>query len=168
MRVIINGCLAQTGAHRRRNFNVFQVIPGLIVLENRDARQLPGLGLHAVEEVAVPGHRVVLADQLGEQHIVQRQAVGVQRVGFVVVGLFPGVEQICVLLTVILQGHAVAIGEVAVVVFEPQQRLGFVELAVQKVTLGGHVRTLGSQISPHGAVGRGGGLVGGGTGAHPE
>lgn len=47
------------------------------------------------------------------------------------------------------------IGEVAVVVFEPQQRLGFVELAVQKVTLGGHVRTLGSQISPHGAVGRG-------------
>lgn len=119
------------------------------------ARQLPGLGLHAVEEVAVPGHRVVLADQLGEQRIVQRQAVGVQRVGFVVVGLFPGVEQICVLLTVMLQGHAVAIGEVAVVVFEPQQRLGFVELAVQKVTLGGHVRTLGSQISPHGAVGRG-------------
>lgn len=135
MRVIINGCLAQTGAHRRRNFNVFQVIPGLIVLENRDARQLPGLGLHAVEGVAVPGHRVVLADQLGEQRIVQRQAVGVQRVGFVVVGLFPGVEQICVLLTVILQGHAVAIGEVAVVVFEPQQRLGFVELAVQKVPL---------------------------------
>ena len=67
--------------------------------------------------------------------IVQRQAVGVQRVGFVVVGLFPGVEQICVLLTVILQGHAVAIGEVAVVVFEPQQRLGFVELAVQKSPL---------------------------------
>ena len=95
--------------------------------------------MHTVEEVAVPGHRVVLAGQLGEQCIIQRQAVGVQRVGFVEVGLFPGVEQIGVLFTVILQGHAVAVGEVTVVVFEPQQRFGFVELSMKKVALGRHV-----------------------------
>ena len=65
LRVVVDGRLAQTGAHRRRDLDVFQVVPGLIVLENRDARQLPGLGLHAVQEVAVPGHRVVLARPVG-------------------------------------------------------------------------------------------------------
>ena len=126
LRVVVNGRFIQTGIHCRRNFNVFQVVSGLVVLENRDARQLSGPGLHAVEEVAVPGHRVVLADQLGEQRVVQRKAVGIQRVGFVEVGLLVDFEQRGVFVAVALQIDAVAVGEVAVIVVESQQGLGLV------------------------------------------
>ena len=139
LRVVINGRFAQAGIDGGCDLNVFQIIAALVVLEDRDARQLGRLGLYTVQKIGVPGHRVVLTDQLGEQRVVQRKAVGVQSIRFVKVDLFPGVKQIGIFLPVVLQIDAVAIGKVAVIVIQPQQRLGLVELVVQKVALGGHI-----------------------------
>ena len=109
LRVVVDGRFAQTGIHRCCDLDVFQIVPGLIVLENRDACQLSCLGLHAFQKVGVPGHRVILIHQLSEQTVFHRQAIGVERVALVAVHLFVLVEQGGIFLPVILLNDAVAI-----------------------------------------------------------
>ena len=68
-----------TAIHRKLSFHqimyVFQIVPGTVILKNRDARQLRCLGLNAIQKVAVGRHGVIFALQLAEQAVLCVQVI---------------------------------------------------------------------------------------------
>ena len=124
-----------------------------------------GPRLHAVQELRVGRHGVVLACQLGEQPVVGVQVVGIQVVAFVPVFLLVLLKQGGVVLPVGLHVQT-AVGQLPVVVVDLQQAFVLGQFAVQKLAFFLHGQA--GKLRPHGAPGDRRGLAGGGAGAHPQ
>ena len=135
-------------------------------MEDRDARQLRRLGLHAVQKIGVGGHGIVLVLQLIKQAIFGVHVVGEQCIALVLVFLLVGIEHRSVLVAVGLQVAAAGVGHIAVEAADLDKALNLGIFPVQVRALFFHCQAV--ELRADGAVGRGGRLFGGGAGAHPQ
>ena len=165
LRKIINGRFGQPGINLCGQFDVFQIVPGAVVLKNRYAGQLGRLGLHTLQKIAVARHGVVLVLQLAEQAVFGIQIVGKQRIGFVVVFLLVGIEHGGIVLPKLGQ-RIVAVGQLPIIL--PDFDKAFYLLAFFAQVDAFFLRGFAVKLRPHRAVGRRWRLLGGGAGTHPQ
>ena len=165
MRKIINGRFSQPGINLCGQFDVFQIVPGAVVLKNRDAGQLVCLGLHALQKIAVARHGVVLVLQLAEQAVFGVQIVGKQRIGSVLVFLLVGIEHSGIVLPILGQ-PVVAVSQLPIILPDFDKAFYFLAFFAQVGAF--FLHGLACQLCADGTIGCGGRLVGGGAGTHPQ